>query len=713
MIELLAPAGNMECLKAAILNGADAIYMGLEDFNARKRADNFTRDNFLEAVNFCHVRDKKIYLALNILINTNEMNEALDVALFAYNNGVDGIIVQDLGLAYNIKKQIPNVKLHASTQCTVINKEGVKNLTKLSFDRIVVGRELTIEQLNEVCKLNVDIEVFIHGALCVSYSGQCLMSSLNGGRSGNRGLCAQPCRLKYDVYEGNNKIASNNILSPKDVCTIEKIEEIIKSGVKSLKIEGRMKSPQYVAQVVKSYRKAIDGVYDKADYEKMAQLFNREGFFKSYLFEKPGKKIFAYNKATNSGIKIGKVISVNEVKDTISIATNKEVESGDGISFDDTNKGMYVRLIKKEEDKIIIIASGLLPKEHTDVYMTYDKSLDKELLKSYNDDNKVKSDIQINAYFKIGEFPRLEYNDISVVGDTKCEKANNPMKDRIISQIQKTGNTIFNITNINEIVFENIYYPISKINELRRQLINKIYESKLVKVNNHKISNILLPVKENKYKKKVSVFFYKYNSNIDYSKIDADIIYLPIEAKNKLSNNKVEYWVEENNTSYNNSLVANVGLLKKENRLDHGMNIYNPWTVLALEKISNIKSATLSIELNETQLNNLYNKINYPVEVVVYGKSVVMKSKYCINGALYNKSECSKKNIHIDNRDNNVYEVIPYCNTCTSYILNNDVIDYTDKNINADIYRINIHNENLNEINEIIKKVYRELIDKD
>jgi len=237
MIELLAPAGNMESLKAAILNGADAVYMGLGTFNARKRADNFTNENFLEAVDFCHLRNKKIYLALNILIHTEEMNEALKVALFAYNNGVDGIIVQDLGLADNIKKYIPNVKLHASTQCTAINKKGVSNLIKLGFDRVVVGRELTINQLNEVCKLNTDIEVFVHGALCVSYSGQCLMSSLNGGRSGNRGMCAQPCRLKYDVYEGNNKITSCNILSPKDVCTIEKVEEIIKSGVHKYLIE--------------------------------------------------------------------------------------------------------------------------------------------------------------------------------------------------------------------------------------------------------------------------------------------------------------------------------------------------------------------------------------------------------------------------------------------------------------------------------------------
>jgi len=709
MIELLAPAGNMECLKAAILNGADAVYMGLEEFNARNRADNFTKNNFLEAVNFCHVRGKKIYLTLNILIHTSEMKKALDMALFAYNNGVDAIIVQDLGLAYNLKKYIPSLKLHASTQCSAIDKSGVENLGQIGFERIVVGREVTIKKLTDICTLNKEIEVFIHGALCVSISGQCLMSSLNGGRSGNRGLCAQPCRVKYDVFINNELIDSIYILSPKDVCTIERIDEIIKSGVTSLKIEGRMKSPQYVAQVVSSYRKAIDGHYDKNEYNKLLQVFNREGFFSSYLFEKPSKDIFAYNNPTNTGLKIGKVTKINEDRDSITIETNHDIESGDGITFGFSDIGMYVRLINKQTNHITIIASGIFPKENSDVYLTYDKSLDKELLLSFKDEYKIKVQLNIRAYFKKGELPILECNNIKVVGDIICEKANNNMKERIIKQILKTGNTIFDITIRDDQIDTDVYYPISKINNMRRTLLEKVYESRKTNLTNYNIGLEDLKYKTTKHKKEISTFFYKYREDISLSELDVDIIYLPIEAKGKTKDQRVIYWVEENNIKHDNSLVSNIGLLSENTYLDYGANIYNPWTILAYEIISDIKTVTASVELNSNQLNALINHSNKKIECVVFGKLIAMKSKYCINGALFKKPICSTKNITIKNKANKEYSVLKYCNSCTSYILDNDFINIIDYDISPDIYRINIYNESKEQILQIIKRIKEEI----
>ncbi|MBN2852162.1 MAG: U32 family peptidase [Clostridia bacterium] len=712
MIELLAPAGNMECLKAAILNGADAVYLGLDEFNARKRADNFTRNNFLEAVDFCHVRSKKVYLTLNTLINSDEMDKAMDAALFAYNHGVDAVIVQDLGLAYNIKKHIPDLRLHASTQCTAINEKGVRNLTKLGFDRVVIGREVSIKQLSDIGKLDAEVEVFVHGALCVSYSGQCLMSSLNGGRSGNRGLCAQPCRLQYEVMENGKVIEDCFILSPKDVCTIEKIDEIIKSGVTSLKIEGRMKSPVYVAQVVSSYRNAINGRYKKEEYSKLLQVFNRNGFFSSYLFEKPGKNIFAYTSSKNSGLKIGTVLTSNRNKDLIVIKTDFDIESGDGISFDSGNTGMYVRLIGKKGNLVSIIAGGIFPEENSEVYLTFDKSLDKELQVSFQDEFKVKTTLEVNAYFKVGDYPSLVCKDMTVTGNQKCEVANNSMKERIISQLLKCGNTVFEMNITNDEIDENAYYPIAKINEMRRNLLDQVYESMKVTVKTHQIKEMHIPDREKQFEKKISVFFYKKRNDIDLSKLDADIIYLPYEAKTSKEDQKVVYWMEENNISHPDTLVSNIGLIDEQNYLDYGLNITNPWTILAYEKLGNILMITSSVESSESNMEYILGYSQYPIEQIVYGKLAAMKSKYCINGSLFDKNECSGKALTIKNKEGKNYDILTYCKTCTSYILDNDISNHIGTHDQADTYRINIHQETLEEIVTMIAQLKEDIKNK-
>jgi len=342
--------------------------------------------------------------------------------------------------------------------------------------------------------------------------------------------------------------------------------------------------------------------------------------------------------------------------------------------------------------------------------MTYDKSLDKQLIKSYQEQFKIKNNISIDVYFKIGEYPRIQYKDICITGDVKCEKANKNMKDRILEQIKKTGNTLFNITRINETVFEDVYYPIAKINELRRKLIDEIYKSKKTKINTKTIENIILPTIKKENKKKISIFFYKYRKDIDYTKLEVDIIYLPIESKNMIKDDRIIYWVEENNKATNNTLVSNIGLLDKKNSIDYGMNVFNPWTLFALEKINTINTVAASAELSEIQLKDLINKTKYLIEVVVYGKLIAMKSKYCINGALYKKGECKTKNIIIDNKDNNTYEVVPYCSTCTSYILDNNKVDYLNRSMDGDILRINIKDEKLSDIVKIIEKLKNNII---
>ena len=262
-IELLAPAGNLDCLKAAVQNGADAIYIGASSFSARAGATNFNKEQLKEAVDYAHIRNVKIHLALNTLIKNNELDSALNLATYAYEIGVDAIIIQDLGLAKILIKSFPKMPIHASTQMTIHNLEGVQQAEKLGFSRVILSRELSLDEINYICRnSNIEIESFVHGALCISYSGQCLFSSMIGGRSANRGKCAQACRLPYELLEDNKTTIDRGfLLSPRDLCGLDYLKELISSGLSSLKIEGRLKSPEYVATVTKIYRKYIDLYY--------------------------------------------------------------------------------------------------------------------------------------------------------------------------------------------------------------------------------------------------------------------------------------------------------------------------------------------------------------------------------------------------------------------------------------------------------------------
>ena len=263
--ELLSPVGDFECLKAAVQNGAKAVYLGASSFNARAKATNFDTENLKKAIKYAKARNVKVHLTLNTLIKNNEFLDAVNLAIESYNLGVDAIIVQDFGLAKFLLENYPEIPLHASTQMTVHNLTGVNQLASLGFSRVVLSRELSLDEIKYIKNnTNTELEVFIHGALCISYSGQCLLSSMIGGRSGNRGLCAQPCRLPFELIEkdiNNQKeilLDKGYLLSPRDNCAIEFLPELIKYGVNSFKIEGRMKTPTYVGTVTRIYRKYID-----------------------------------------------------------------------------------------------------------------------------------------------------------------------------------------------------------------------------------------------------------------------------------------------------------------------------------------------------------------------------------------------------------------------------------------------------------------------
>ena len=291
-IELLAPAGNMEALIAAIQAGCDAVYIAGDHFGARAFAKNFSNDGIVEAINYAHLYGVKVYITVNTLIYENEVDSFVDYIRFIHKNNVDAVLIQDLGMFDLLRKKFPNLELHASTQMHIHNLDGVKLMESLGMKRIVLARETSIDDIKNIIKnTKAEIEVFVHGALCISYSGQCLMSSLIGGRSGNRGACAGSCRLKYDVIDDNNKKLNDGDypLSTKDLMSIEYIGNLIDIGVASLKIEGRMKSREYVYKVVSLYRKAIDSYYkygkvviDDNDMIELKKIFNRN-YTKGFL----------------------------------------------------------------------------------------------------------------------------------------------------------------------------------------------------------------------------------------------------------------------------------------------------------------------------------------------------------------------------------------------------------------------------------------------
>ena len=297
-MELLAPAGSFGTLKAAVQSGADAVYIGGSEFSARRSAVNFSVDEIFEAAKYCRLRDVKLYVAANILVKESETDRFLEYIGKLNDIGVDAIIIQDIGMAKTVHEMYPDLPIHASTQMTVTNLEGAKRLREMGFSRVVLARELSKEAIEKITRESgVETEVFVHGALCMSYSGQCLMSSIIGGRSGNRGMCAQPCRLPYKIDD-----KQGHLLSPKDLCMVKRLGELKNIGVASLKIEGRLKRSEYTSSVCGVYRKYIDSEKNvsDSDMQELYNAFSRSGFTTKYFDGKSGKDMMCYENPANA-----------------------------------------------------------------------------------------------------------------------------------------------------------------------------------------------------------------------------------------------------------------------------------------------------------------------------------------------------------------------------------------------------------------------------
>ena len=570
MVELLSPVGDFDCLKAAVQNGANAVYFGGQLFNARYSARNFDKDGIREAVNYAKSRNVKINFTLNILLKNNEFDDAIDVVKYIYELGVDAVIVDDLGFAKYIIDNFPGMEVHGSTQMTIHNLEGAIALKNLGYSRVVLARESTLSDIDYICRnANIDIEAFVHGALCISYSGQCLFSSAIGGRSGNRGRCAQPCRMYYNMLETSDNVSYKNIgkgflISPRDLCGLDFIPDLIKAGVKSFKLEGRMKTPEYVATVTRIYRKYIDlalsdneYVVDKNDLHDLMLAFNRGGFSKGCLGGDDNHDYVFEEKPSNQGLYIGNISKIDKKNGLISLKTNEPLDIGDTFLVQQEDHKYTISEILKNGSHVKSAAIGDLVTigrvkgklELGDKVFKINSSIISKEIKEFNSHEHVKIPLVANFKALIGKPLELEVVSLDEPSNTyfglsttisneiqPIEAISNPIsKERLIEQLNKTTDTNFEFKQINIEMDDNIYIPkISSINALRRDALNALYQKG---INNFtRILPSKLPSTELVHQhvlpsiRTYSVLLNSIDISMDYSSLkNVDRVYIPLK----------------------------------------------------------------------------------------------------------------------------------------------------------------------------------------
>ena len=720
--ELLVPVGNKDCLLAAIHNGADAVYLGGKKFGARAFANNFTNEEIVEAIRICHLYGVKIYVTVNTMIYNEEIEESLKYLNFLYENNVDAVIMQDLGLINLTRKEIPNLEIHVSTQAHNHNNPGISYYKDIGCKRVVFDRESSLEEINNI-NIPIEKEIFVYGALCICYSGNCLFSALNGGRSANRGMCVGSCRLPYKLFKNNEIKDEGYLLSTKDLNTLNYLKEILDSKIDSLKIEGRMKSKEYVAVVTRTYRRLIDAYYNNKDMtltkEELKNLlvtYNRE-YTKGYLFK--ADNIINSKTSNHQGILIGQVIKVNNKKITIKL--EEDIHQYDAIRFDKVNEGTYVNSLYNSKGLLVSSISknniceidnktNLKEKDllGSKVLKTISFLLNKEL----NNINEKKINIEMNFKAHLNTNIELiikdEVNSIKIKGIKPEMAKNSPIdKNSIIKQLSKLGNTPFTISKLNIEIDNNIFINIKDLNELRRTAINKLIEIRkgFPKKNNIHIPKII-PCPNNKTKISILVrneeqLNIAINNNID-------IIYTPNENLYNKYKNKCNIYlrlerVNKKYKEYHNErlLCTELGSIinYKNNNIIHSdyyLNSINDYTIDSLSKL-NVSSITLSIEANLNTLKNIMYKNKS--EIIVYGTIECMIIK---NNIFNIKDELCYLKDYLNQK-----YLVQYTNGYT-HIFNHEPINLLNNLTNLKgfgTYRIELLDEDSKKTQSIINKL--------
>ena len=723
MTELLAPAGNMEALKAAIANGCDAIYLGMQKFGARAYSENFDYDALKEAVDYAHLRGVLIYVTMNTIVFEAEVEEMKEQLHKLNEIGVDGVIVQDLAVFDYIVNNFEDLEAHCSTQMGLDDLEGTLLYKELGAKRVVLSREVPMEKVKEIKRIaQIPIEIFVHGALCVSYSGNCLMSGLIGYRSGNRGRCVGSCRKPYELIDTTTgkSLGESYILSTKDLNTIDYIEDL--KEIDSLKIEGRMKEPAYVANVVSKYRAAIDGTLEAEDKDNLKKTFNRT-FTKGYLFGEDKQDITNIQKPNNFGYEIGKI--TGSYKGMYEITLHKLLNQNDIIRIDHDNEDvnlsvvrLYDReenLINKSEDVCYIKIKEKLSVGDI-VYKTKDYQYYKELEASCDKEfRRFPLDVHVYAYpgSKLvvnaeGLGQHFLYESEEILEEAK----NNPTtEEQVTKQFNKLNDTIF---ALNDLHFEecNAFIPVKMLNNARRAVVQGLYDAKIDSK----------PRAERKPEAKAKIAFEPvkpYLTATVNTKEQYDAC-LKAGIKNVYFNNIVRRNQIEYTEREGELLVGGYGGIyyyrdKNPFVTDYSLNVVNSTSVYELHR-QGAKRVTLSYELNKQQIRDLIDAYyakneGYPaLEMVVYGRAPLMFTKYCPLKKMGQCGVCREKTYEIKDEYGS-FPVIPH-EDHTVTILNGKILNLLDEMPEIDgieAFRLNFTIESGAEVAKIVKEAQKKL----
>lgn len=636
-MELLAPAGNESSVYAAVQSGADAVYIGGEIFSARQSAENFTLEKIAEMVRYCHLRGVKVYAAVNTLVKDREIMFLCDYAYKLSAAGIDGIIIQDIGVFSVLKQIIPEVPLHASTQMTVHNLEGVEYLHNIGFKRVVIARELSKKNIEYICgNTECEIEMFVHGAICVSYSGQCLMSSIIGGRSGNRGRCAQPCRLPYELLRSGVKITDGNLLSTKDMALLDEIKGIEKMGVTSLKIEGRLKRAEYVALTTGIYRKYIEtGKADKEDWKTLMAAFNRSGFTKAYYSGAINDKMMSYNDPSNMGERI----------------------------FDDNVKAHC-----REDARFRLVRIN------------------------------IKAVLKKDMPFSV-TFSDFDGRAVTAAGTLIPETAvNRPIdKERLYAQLSKLGSSVYFPVDISVDMDEGLSLPISEINEVRRKAADMLTAARtenaacrykavetLEYADRSLIGSMEITVEVNTkeqfdaaIKNNIEKIYIPYEM-YDYAEKSADLNTLLIIKPPVVQHDDKPDFVMPKNAG---AVMINYPYQTEKYKDyecygNYRLNIMNNYAAGFYK--DKLKRITLSPEMNLKEIETFLKKSEDDIELIAYGRLALMTLRAC-PGKLYGKCRGKRDNLYsLRDRKNEVFPIM-CADECISSLLNSKPIYMADK----------------------------------
>ena len=756
-VELLAPVGKFENALAAIENGANAIFVGGKVFNARQFADNFDEDELEKIVSYCKLRGVKTHITVNTLIKDQELEVLMDYLQKLAKLKVDAVIVQDFGVAYLIKTYFPEIELHASTQMSAHSIEDVLFLKNCGFKRVVLAREMQLDEIKAIKEqVDIEIETFIHGALCYSYSGQCLFSSQIGGRSGNRGRCAQPCRMTYSLMRDEEEVVkSTYLLSPKDLYTLNFLPELIACGIDSFKMEGRMKSPEYVASVTKVYRKYVDLALndpenykvEQEDLETLQSIFNRGGFSEGYYFKKSGLDMMTEKTPKNIGLKIGHIVKYDKKTKMATIYTDKTLNPGDGLEIWNKKKhtGTGISKVYPGGQTFTVRVEDWVD-EKSPVYLSKNNTLLKELKKTYE---KAHRKVQVSGMVigRIGEPVTftLNYGDYSVTaeGDVLEVAQKAPLTEAVaFEKLSKLGNTSFELTTLEGYWDEKAYMTVSKLNQLRREAVEKlealickqdedttykVYEKSQNEV--YEGQNTYVGQMQNLNQLQACLTYPEIKSiywewNYDEATLDKALnmcqeqgkdfyVVLPAITKEKILKkiaDSIKIWEDKPIKGYVIRTLGAYALLKssvKEKVIDYNLNIMNNeaihhWLMQGATRI------TTSVELAKEELKALSG----PLETIVYGKLPVMTTEQCVLG---HHKLCQKKqtllNYSLLDRKGAKWPIATDCVACKMQLLMHEPLLIEQKYlVDAKVmaYRILFTDEKKEQVKEVLSYLIRQ-----